>query len=77
MMRRHQLLLSMVVPALLAACTHSQPAMPENTGKHSDAETNEIIKKQFIKANQQQMQKENDEMDYYARSHNMPFVYMP
>lgn len=32
------------------------------------------IKEQFIKANQQLMQKENDEMDYYAKSHNMNFV---
>jgi FKBP-type peptidyl-prolyl cis-trans isomerase FkpA len=35
--------------------------------------TDRAIKEQFIKANQQLMQKENDEMDYYARSHKMPF----
>ena len=34
----------------------------------------EAIKDQFVRANQQLMQKENDEMDYYARSHNMTFV---
>lgn len=34
----------------------------------------ENLKKQFIKANQQLVQKENDEMDYYAKSHQMPFV---
>lgn len=32
------------------------------------------VKKQLIIANQALMQKENDEMDYYAKSHNMPFV---
>jgi FKBP-type peptidyl-prolyl cis-trans isomerase len=42
--------------------------------KRTDAETNEIIKNQFVKANQQLMQKENDEMDAYAQSHKMPFV---
>jgi len=34
----------------------------------------EHLKKQFIKANQQIVQKENDEMDYYAKSHQMPFI---
>jgi FKBP-type peptidyl-prolyl cis-trans isomerase len=33
----------------------------------------EALKQQFIKANQQLVQKENDEMDYYAKSHQMPF----
>ena len=35
---------------------------------------NSEIKRQFIEANQQLMQKENDEMDYYAKSHKMPFI---
>jgi FKBP-type peptidyl-prolyl cis-trans isomerase FkpA len=35
------------------------------------------VRDQFIKANQQLMQKENDEMDQYARSHKMPFVRTP
>jgi FKBP-type peptidyl-prolyl cis-trans isomerase FkpA len=34
----------------------------------------EKVKKQFIKANQQVVVKENDEMDYYQKSHKMPFV---
>ncbi|MDF2449251.1 MAG: peptidylprolyl isomerase [Bacteroidota bacterium] len=34
----------------------------------------EKVKHQFIKANQQVVVKENDEMDYYQKSHNMPFV---
>jgi FKBP-type peptidyl-prolyl cis-trans isomerase FkpA len=44
----------------------------ESNGR-SNKETNEVIKNQFIKANQQLMQKENDEMDFYAKSHKMPF----
>ena len=34
----------------------------------------EKVKQQFVKANQQVMVKENDEMDYYQKSHQMPFV---
>lgn len=34
----------------------------------------EKIKQQFVKANQQLVVKENDEMDYYQKSHQMPFV---
>jgi len=33
----------------------------------------EKIKQQFVKANQQLVVKENDEMDYYQKSHQMPF----
>lgn len=32
------------------------------------------VKNQFIKANQQVVAKENDEMDYYQKSHGMPFI---
>jgi FKBP-type peptidyl-prolyl cis-trans isomerase len=32
------------------------------------------VKKQFMKANQMVIQKENDEMDYYAKTHHMNFV---
>lgn len=34
----------------------------------------EKAKQQFVKANQQVVMKENDEMDYYQKSHNMAFV---
>jgi FKBP-type peptidyl-prolyl cis-trans isomerase len=34
----------------------------------------QAIKDQFIKANQQVVMKENDEMEFYARSHKMAFV---
>lgn len=32
------------------------------------------LKNQFIKANQQVVAKENDDMDYYQKSHKMPFI---
>ena len=32
------------------------------------------VKQQFIKANQQVVAKEVDEMDYYQKSHQMPFI---
>ena len=34
----------------------------------------EKVKQQFVKANQQVVVKENDEMDYYQKSHKMPFI---
>jgi FKBP-type peptidyl-prolyl cis-trans isomerase FkpA len=37
----------------------------------------EQLKDQFIKANQQLIQKENDEMDYYEKTHKMKFIKSP
>lgn len=34
----------------------------------------EKVKQQFVKANQQVVVKENDEMDYYQKSHQMEFI---
>jgi FKBP-type peptidyl-prolyl cis-trans isomerase len=57
---------------LATACgTKPQPGANQKQPVEFDKEG---AKKQFIKANQQLMQKENDEMDYYARSHKMRFV---
>lgn len=47
---------------------------PEEQTKHDKQINPDELKKQFIKANQQLVQKENDEMDYYAKSHQMVFV---
>jgi FKBP-type peptidyl-prolyl cis-trans isomerase FkpA len=60
-----------IVLLSLTACRQPQ-AQNENAVKGEEL-TNHEIKEQFIKANQQLMQKENDEMDYYAKSHKMPF----
>ncbi len=48
-------------------------------GEQEKPENNQIynhtkIKQQFIKANQQVVVKESDEMDYYQKSHHMAFV---
>lgn len=63
------------IPLLLAAFSACGP----NTGPVKQTPKNHAInpdslKKTFIKANQQIVQKENDEMDYYAKSHQMAFV---
>lgn len=50
-----------------------EPQKQEESKFSDDKKTDKIIREQFIKANQQLMQKENDEMDYYAKSHKMPF----
>lgn len=46
--------------------------------KHAKEELNsfnkEKVKQQFVKANQQVVVKENDDMDYYQKSHKMPFI---
>ena len=43
--------------------------------KENKPEFNKVkISKQFIKANQQVVAKENDEMDYFQKSHKLPFT---
>jgi FKBP-type peptidyl-prolyl cis-trans isomerase FkpA len=55
---------------LLCACgPEAKPFEPKTRLMNKDTLT-----KQFIRANQQIVQKENDEMDYYARAHQMAFV---
>ncbi|MGZ3919930.1 MAG: FKBP-type peptidyl-prolyl cis-trans isomerase [Bacteroidia bacterium] len=57
---------------LVFACTPSHDK--EHIQKQPIVFNQDSVSEQFIKANQQLMQKENDEMDYYAKSHKMPFV---
>lgn len=45
--------------------TKQQPVTPIDENK---------LKQQFVKANQQLVQKENDDMDYYVKNHQLPFV---
>lgn len=60
--------LSLAVLFLFTAC-ETNPAKEElNTFNK------EMVKQQFVKANQQVVVKENDEMDYYQKSHHMPFI---
>ena len=58
---------------LLNSCNNNETEQIDVSPK-TDQENNELIKNQFIKANQQLMQKENDEMDYYAKSHQLNFI---
>lgn len=67
------ILLSFALAALFQACGESA-VKSEQKKERTNAENDKIIREQFVKANQQQTQKENDEMDYYARSHKMPFT---
>ncbi len=62
------LLFSSLLFTWMIACT------PDPKPKEKPPVNEDALKKQFIKANQQLVQKENDEMDQYARSHQMPFV---
>jgi FKBP-type peptidyl-prolyl cis-trans isomerase len=63
------LILSLAI--LAASCGTEQPPPPR---KKIHAINKDSIKNQFIRANKQVVQKESDEMDYYASSHQMPFV---
>ncbi|MCE3228665.1 MAG: peptidylprolyl isomerase [Bacteroidetes bacterium] len=51
------------------------PAKDDTHTKHAMKQINEdSLRKQFMKANQMVIQKENDEMDYYGKTHKMPFI---
>ena len=64
---------SLIFFCLLLNSCNNEPIKKDVSPK-TDQENNELIKNQFIKANQQLMQKENDEMDYYAKSHQLNFI---
>jgi len=66
-----QFFFAIFVPVIFLSCGNDDQ---NPLHKKSAAETNEIIKKQFIRANQQLIQKEADEMDYYATSHKLPVI---
>src|SRR4051812_36968627 len=52
----------------------NSPEIDQNYPAKNSEVTKENIKEQFISANKQLMRKEDDELDYYAKSHKMPFV---
>jgi FKBP-type peptidyl-prolyl cis-trans isomerase len=54
--------------AFLIACG------PEKGAKEVNEFNHEKVKQQFVKANQQVVVKESDEMDYYQKTHQMVFV---
>jgi FKBP-type peptidyl-prolyl cis-trans isomerase FkpA len=47
---------------------------PDHQNKENDSFNKQKVKDQFVKANQQVVIKESDEMDYYQKSHEMPFI---
>jgi len=49
------------------------PKVKENTNTNNQI-SEKKVKDLFVKANQQVIQKENDEMDFYVKSHKMPFI---
>ncbi len=63
-------LCTLLSAALLIACGGKPKAPPvqQNAGLNEKA-----IGEQFVKANKQLVQKENDDMDYYSKTHQMPF----
>jgi len=70
-MTRPFFFVSLLVLFFQSSC--KEPAAEEKLVGADNAITDKVIKEQFIRANQQLMQKENDEMDYYVQSHKMPF----
>lgn len=47
---------------------------PTTTETEANSYNHEKVKQQFVKANQQVVVKESDEMDFYQKSHNMTFI---
>jgi FKBP-type peptidyl-prolyl cis-trans isomerase len=73
MIKQRGLFLLVLALSCCMACNNTDSKKSEAT-ELSNAQKDKIIKEQFVKANQQLTQKESDEMDYYAKTHQMPFV---
>ena len=61
---------SVLILFLILPFFSCQPVNPQEENSFNQ----EKVKQQFVKANQQLVIKESDEMDYYQKSHNMPFI---
>jgi FKBP-type peptidyl-prolyl cis-trans isomerase FkpA len=59
-----------LVTGFLACCGDSRR---KNAGETRDLIPENRVKEQFMRANQQQVQKENDEINYYVKTHGLPF----
>jgi FKBP-type peptidyl-prolyl cis-trans isomerase len=66
-------ILSGLLVMTLQSCQPSTPSTKKPSESDLAAHKSEISE-QFMVANQQLMQKENDEMDSYVKSHKMPFI---
>ncbi|MES2680485.1 MAG: FKBP-type peptidyl-prolyl cis-trans isomerase [Bacteroidota bacterium] len=61
---------------IIGAC-ENKARQPETRAEKPDAEKDKMIREQFVRVNRQVAQKESDEMDYYAKTHQMPFIKTP
>ncbi|HOZ87614.1 MAG TPA: FKBP-type peptidyl-prolyl cis-trans isomerase [Bacteroidia bacterium] len=71
-----QLILFCLLTMGLGAC-ENKDRQPQARSEKPDAEKDKMIREQFVRVNRQVAQKESDEMDYYAKSHQMPFIKTP
>lgn len=60
-----------VFGSILFSC-QTKPNKEQSNGLENINET--ALKNQFVNANKQLVQKESDEMDYYVKTHKMPFI---
>lgn len=59
--------LFLFIVAIIASCQQTQQKEQQQFNETK-------VKQQFVKANQQMVIKENDDMDYYQKSHKLPFI---
>jgi FKBP-type peptidyl-prolyl cis-trans isomerase len=64
---------SVFIFAIIFYSCNQHPERQQSTADDMEARQADI-KEQFMDANRRLMQKEEDEMDYYAVSHRMPFI---
>ncbi len=65
--------ITFILLILLSACD-PHDKVDTNKNSHNKVFNQDSLKNQFIKANKQIIQKESDEMDYYAKAHQMAFI---
>ena len=65
-----------IILFLTIYCCSCEPSekTDKNQQYHNKKFNRDSLKNQFIKANKQIIQKESDEMDYYAKAHQMAFI---
>jgi len=74
------LTLLLVLSVIFFSCEPKENAGKNKAGQAQGSTSGKIVfnsdsvKNQFIKANKQIVQKESDEMDYYVKAHQMPFI---
>lgn len=62
------------IPPNIFSCKPTANNRNEHEVKTANNFNRDSVKNQFIKANQQVIIKENDEMDAYAKQHQLPFI---